>query len=371
MADAEGKVDGSLGAVADMLAKGALERRKAAQEALATPVQKPAQKEEVQDDEIQDDEIQNDETHDETPDGGDEGGADDQHAAGDDVSTEESDEEPAEDDDEPQEITYDDDDIVEVLVDGEVLEVTLHDLKAAYSGEGAIDKRLKEATEARKEAVSLRDQMLQQQEESRTRLLQTIAQLDSVLFAPLVEKPSASLRTKNRAAYDEQLDAYEDDQKRIQASRQQMQQFMEQQLAQQQQNRQAYRDEQQRILVEKAGIKKLEDAKAFQDDIKLAADHYGFSQAQINEVDNAGVFLMARDAARYLKLQKVKQQANGKSPTAGKPKVRRKLKAGGPTSKKLEAQRQAQRKQEAVSKAKSGKINDIADMISASARKRG
>lgn len=376
MADAQ-EQDTSVGGIADMLATTALSR---AQPANLAP--------------LDDADSSQDPTEDDAPDGGNaddgstpdtddpDGGASDEDTDEDDLDDEVEEGEDEEDEEDPgeegeeddyDEVTYSDDDLVEVTVDGETREVSLRDLKAAYSGEGAIDKRLKEATEARKEALSLRDTTLQKAEEQRTRLLQTVQALDGALFAPMVEKPDPALRASNMQQYLMQKDAYEEDQQRINTSRQQLAQFMQQQQQEQIANRQKYRNEQQQELVRKLPELQSNDpnkVKAVQDDIAFAASHYGFTPEQVALVDNHAVFLMARDAARYLRMSEATNAART-APKRGNGKKPKKLRASGPTTAKINAKRTAQQNKRLYEKAKdTGKVSDVADLLSANAQAR-
>lgn len=388
--DEANRTDSSVGGVADMLARTALERINSGQQARAPKSNRElAEPTDDKNDVISPDGGNDD---DDLSDDMSEGGDDDQYSSDndvipdgddDDTGTDPNDEGESDDkeepggdeqegDDELLELAYDDDDVVEVTVDGEVQEVSLRDLKAAYSGEGAISKRLKEATEARKEATALKEQVLNDNEQARTRLLQTVQAFDELIFAPMVPKPNANLRQTNMAAYLDQKDAYEEDQKRIETSRQQMRQFIQQQTQEQADVRKNYRQEQQRILAEKAGLHDQKSAQAFRDDVQFAAQHYGFTPEAVAQVDNHAVFLMARDAVKYIRMTQMKDAARN-SPNRGKAptKTRRKLKPGGPTSKKVDAVRAAKQRQEATNRAKqSGKVDDVADMLVSSARTR-
>jgi hypothetical protein len=365
------KAKTDVGGIADMLATTALAR---------TPA--PNTTDDNQPDggiEEADDDLSTPETDDEDDDGNttpeDDNEGDDLDDEADDEGDDDQDEEDEDEgDEEPdEEVTYDDNDLIEVVVDGETREVSLRDLKSAYSGEGAIDKRLKEATEARKQAQTLRDQFVAEHEQQRTRLLQTVQALDGALFAPMVDKPDPALRSKNMNAYLMQKDAYEEDQKRIQTSRQQLAQFMQAQMQEQVNERQKYRAEQQKTLAER--LPELRDpakGRAVQQEIALAAEYYGFTPQQVAEVDNHAVFLMARDAGRYIKMQQLKEKAR-KAPAGGNGKRKpRKLKSGGPTTAKSEARQKAQQKQQTAERAaKSGKVDDVAAMLSANTRTRG
>lgn len=338
------------------------------------PPDMPDDEDELDDaDEEEGDDEEGDIDTDEVDDADDEGDTDDEEGdADEDDEEDDEDETDDEDDDEPYEtVAYDDDDLIEVDVDGETREVTLHDLKRAYSGEGAIEKRLKDATETRKAAVAERQALQNEVQAHRAGLLQTIQQLDEVLFAPLVEKPSPKLRASNINEYLLQQDAWEEDQKRIDASRQQLGQVLQQQNQTVLQRRQAYRAEQQTKL--QGAIPDLADpkkARRIQDTILKAAAHYGYSPEAVAQVDDHGLFLMALDAGRYLEMKEAKSTGRVPKIKEAATKKRRRLKSGGVTQRKVESARSAKQKQAATTKAKSGKVDDVAAMLVTSARQK-
>jgi len=299
---------------------------------------------------------------------------------GDEIETEEEDDEAddeeedndKDEDEEYEEVAYSDEDIIPVQVDGETEEPTLRDLKRVYSLHGATEKRLKEATELRKTAQAERDLVQEEITTHRTKMLRTIQQLDTVLFAELVPKPEAKLRLKNLNEYILQQDAYEEDQKRIKASREQLAQYIAQEHQTINEARQNYRASQQKLLAEKMP-ELLDPAKApkIQQDIMMAATHYGFGPELVAEVDHHGLFVMARDAARWLNMQKLKQ--NGKTPTGRETttlKRKRHLKPGGTTATKLKLVKSQKEQRTAETRARSsGRVDDVAAMLISKARR--
>lgn len=268
---------------------------------------------------------------------------------------------------------YSDDDTMLVMVDGEEKEVSIRDLKKAYSGEGAIEKRLQEATEARKQAQSERQQAATEVNTYRNNFMRTIQQLDSVLFMPMIAPPDPSLRMTNMAGYLMQKDAYEEDQQRIANTRQHLAgAMMASQQAADQQRAQFRAQEQQRLLEKMPELKNPKTGPKVQKDIMDAAAYYGFTPAQVADVDHAGLFLMARDAGRWLNMQKLKRE--GKVPTdreTGK-KVVRKLRSGGGASAKTRAVATQKEQQVAEKRARaSGKVDDVANLLMSKARTTG
>lgn len=269
------------------------------------------------------------------------------------------------------EVAYSDDDVIEVTVDGEPVEATLRELKAAYAGEGAIEKRLKEATEARKAANADYTAGMAELETQRTNLLQTLQSLDEVLFSPLIDPPDPKLRTRNMNQYLLEKDAYDEDQKRIASARQELTGKLHAQAQAQAEARGKYRAAQQAELLEKwPELKSPKMAPKLQAEIMEAAAHYGFSPAMIAQVDFHGAFLMARDAARWLNLQKIKNSKNGNSPVGGTGTAKRKkLRSGGIAAIKTAAQKSAKQRQVIAKRAQSsGSAEDVTALILSNAR---
>ena len=79
-----------------------------------------------------------------------------------------------------------DDTLVSVTVDGQDKEVRLADLKRAYSGEGAIEKRLQLATETKKQAENLKVQVEQELNTGRQNLVKAFSAFESLMFQPQV-----------------------------------------------------------------------------------------------------------------------------------------------------------------------------------------
>lgn len=342
-------------------------------------VHTPARKARQQVDQDPDEELGDEEEDDDTSlleEGEDEEDGEDEETSDDEVTEDEPDDDEEEDADDEQDgegyetLDYSDDDVFEVTVDGEVVEASLRELKKAFSGEGAIAKRLKDATEERKAARAERAQVAQEIADHRANLLRTLQQLDKVLFVPLVTKPDPKLRQTNMNAYLAQKDAFEEDQARIADARGKLTEYFTQEQAKMVTARTEFRNGEQVKLVEKMPeLRDATKAKKVYDDIMMAAAHYGFSAQEVAQVDHHGIFLMARDAARWLNMQKLK--ANGGAPREKLVRKRR-LKAGGATAAKVKSVAKQKEKAAAAKRAKTtGRVDDVANMLIANARVKG
>jgi hypothetical protein len=159
----------------------------------------------------QDDELHNDDATDE---GEDEDVFTDFDKTDDDTTTttdgERADE--SEDDDFSVELLGEKDDkrLVSVTVDGAEETVTLADLKRRYAGEGAIDRRLQEATEARTATVKT-------YETGKQIIETTLKEFGAAMFTRTVPAPDEGLRQTDPTRYLLQRDAYDREGEAIQA----------------------------------------------------------------------------------------------------------------------------------------------------------
>jgi hypothetical protein len=291
-----------------------------------------------------------------------------------------SEEEEAEDEDngseDTREFAYYDDDLIEVTVDGEAREVSLKDLKAAYSGEGAISKRLQEATEERKAAHTERQQVVQETAVHRETLMRTIQQLDQLIFAGVVSPPDPKLRARDMNEYLMHKDAYEEDQKRIAIGRQQVQEWFRQENQRGEASRVSLMNYEGDLLRKAAPeLTDKESATKFQRYVKEAVDAYGFTLEEVNSAMSHKLFLMARDAGKWITMQKAKKlgvaTSSNESGDGAKAKPRKLLKAGNGTvtQLKMASKKGLKERQETISKARStGRPDDVAAMILATAR---
>lgn len=123
-----------------------------------------------------------------------------------------------------------------VTVDGEEREVTLGELKRRYAGEGAIEKRLQEATEARKSAV-------EDYQKGQTLVLSVLQTLGQALFRRTVQAPSEELRRSNPTEYLLRKDQYDAESRALAQQQQQIQQTIADAEAAHQERTQAMRQE--------------------------------------------------------------------------------------------------------------------------------
>jgi hypothetical protein len=242
----------------------------------------------------------------------------------------------------------------DIPVDGEIKKVTLKELKSTYSGEGAIEKRLQQATETKKEV----QQQLVSLYDANKATLDKLQMLDEAL-APYAE-PNINwelLRQQNPEQY---LLAREE-QRQFQERRALVQRdATEAQTKQEQLHSQAmemYLNDQALQLADK--LPELADpnkSPVLMDRIKKAVKHFGYEEQELKDVTDHRVFVVLDYASKYLDLLNRKA---GLKTTNAEPSATLKTAASKPasnTSKK--------REETILNKArKSGHPDDVAQTL--------
>lgn len=191
-----------------------------------------------------------------------------------------------------------------VTVDGETKDITLGELKRNFSAEGAIDKRLQDATEIRNRVSQEAEQYIETAQTLYNRLNHVYQHYNGVLFAPMVSPPPQEMRETDPIGYSHAMEDYRADQDRIQLEQQQMQQTLAhaQQLGQQ--HHQNYMAEQAGHLRAKfPGLGKRENATAFKQRILDIGAAHGFTPDEISTAADHRLLSMAAEAAAYRELK--------------------------------------------------------------------
>lgn len=267
----------------------------------------------------------------------------------------------SEDDTEAEYIDIRDDDIIPVMVDGEEREATIGELKKALSGEGAIEKRLQEATELRKAAIAERTSWLENQAANERLINEVFDGLDDSVFKAVIPPPPAELKQSDPQRYLRHQEAYEQDQKRIKEAkdainnkRTELEQHRQERL--QQYARQAAQ------VIERE-IPELADPKTANGMFKRMAEtamNYGYTADEINNALDPRMFMLVRDAMRYREMSSKAAERNPKDLEPQKQKKVRRLRSGN-TQAKSRVRRADQNYRAAVKKAKeTGKPDDVA-----------
>lgn len=275
-----------------------------------------------------------------------------------------SDDEPdaSEDNDEGEGGTDDIDEIeVDVTVDGETKAVKLKDLKARYSGEATIDKRLQEVTEVKTKVINTGNALYQVLNEQAKRL----SALDQVLKQQA--QPAINweeLKVKDPGKY-----LLERDRQREAEDRQRMVAMEAERINAQKAHLDslAYEDyvngEVAKVNHRVPELRDPVKAKGIMEDLNTAASFYGLSQQELAAVVDHRHLMVLIDAAKYRK-------SLGQQPAKADAKKIELLKArplvkAGTASQKASAMTAAKKAQlETLKRAKtSGSVDDVAKTL--------
>lgn len=320
-----------------------------------------------------------------TPTEGNEEDVDDQTAEFDDDASDDADEQPdddetpdadsgdegddedyTEDDDDASStdvLDISDDDLIEVKIDGNIEYRSIAEAKKALSGEGAYDKRVKEATELRKQAQAEHTQMLERFNEANRNFVNVLSELEQNMFKPQVEKPDASLKQSNPDLYYRRLAEYQADQETLNAGKKQLYALAQKQQTELQSQRGQYRKEQAQLLQQK--LPDLTDQQKSQPLVQgmvETAKHYGFTEEEINSALDHRYYLMVADLAKYRGAREApKRKANTVKNLDGQQNKRpRKLRSGATAIKSKARKQQNQQKKVTETARKTGKVKDVA-----------
>jgi hypothetical protein len=260
--------------------------------------------------------------------------------------SEEADEEPYVD---PDEVQYD------VTVDGQPTKATLKELKAAYSGNKAIDMRVQQASEMRKHAEVMTTELMRQLNTQAEKL----KQIDSILAEAEQQgidwdtlrrtDPQKYLIEKDRLAELQHKRAIV--QRNAEEARQQQAELMMRRQA-------AYASEEANVLIKK--LPELADkAKAakISENWNKTARNYGFSDDDVASIVDHRMLLVLNDAMKYRALVEAKKArtVNGKTKAAPKPLLRPGAQNFGQRMNNVKAEREALNRA-----AQTGSIDDVA-----------
>jgi len=215
---------------------------------------------------------------------------------------------------------------IDVVVDGEEKKVKLKELKANYSGEKVIEKRLQEATEAKTYAIHNGQQLYIALEAEAVRL----AKIDEVLQK--VVEPEINweeLRRTNPARYLLERDRQREAQEKQSVVNHERTQIAQRQQALIQKATEEYTLTQARELVTKIPeFAKPTEAGPMMAKLTTAAREYGYSPEEVGAVMDHRAMLVLRDAMRYQEMVGQKKELTKKAapsttllrPSASKPK---------------------------------------------------
>lgn len=193
-----------------------------------------------------------------------------------------------------------------VKVDGEEREVTLEELKRAYSGNAYIQKGMEQAAQARK-AVEAEAASLREQQEAFMHLVQ---QVQTQGFAAPPQEPDATLIDSDpigyiqaRAKYDAEMKAFNAQQAEIARMSQARQALTQKEIA-------AERERQlQKVIEAIPDFADPEKGKAIREGLIKTGRDYGFSAEELGGVMDARTIQVLHDAMKYRELKATKAKA--------------------------------------------------------------
>lgn len=239
-----------------------------------------------------------------------------------------------------------------VSVDGEERQVTLDDLKRGYSGNEYVQKGMREAAEARREAEKVHSMLTQE----RQQLGHLVSMIQTGQLVPPPAEPDPKLMQSDPVRYMEERIAYDDKKATYD---QQMEALQQQATAQSEADQKAmetYLNEQRRMLL--AAEPDFGDpdkaAKLRQDMIEIGDKVYGYAEEEILGIVDARAARVFRDAMRYHDIIRNKDQA--------KERVKRKT-VKARAKPKTQTVEQAQRRKQRDRLRRSGSIEDAVGLI--------
>ncbi len=260
-----------------------------------------------------------------------------------------------------------DEDLIEVKVDGEVVYRSIADAKKALSGEGAIEKRLKDATLAKQSAMAEQADGIRALEAERTQLLDMVNQLDAHIFQPSVQMPTNEMRQQDPNMYLQELDAYNADQARIRQARSQLSQNIDKQKQERAANMGVIRQQNEIELVRKIpALAEPDKVSDIMSGIVQVGKSYGFNDKEIAEFFDHRSYYMAYDLMQAkAELARIKGGAKvvPKTVDDNVSRVPRRLRSGV-AKKKMAAKSRNKARKARYDKAKStGKVDDVVQTI--------
>ena len=270
----------------------------------------------------------------------------------------------------PEPFEIDDDDLLE-LDDG--TQVSIAALKEVFKSDETIAKAVEQQKEATNEALTMRARAQEDAAKAQGAINAMFKHVVDVITVPLIAPPNEADKQNNPQQYIRHLDAYQQDQQRIQQAQQDLAGAVEAYSQEQAALMETRKKEEMNVLVSKIPALQSEKTRPqASQDIIDAAGFYGFSPEEVNNAIDHRIYQMAYDAQQYRKLMK----STGKEEIdltmeKAKTKVRqtRTLRSKGTTA-KSRVSGQAKRVLKAKTRAQStGKAADVAAYLAAKRQK--
>ncbi len=277
----------------------------------------------------------------------------------------EEDEESKESDEEVEYLDLEDDLEIEVIVDGQPETRTLKQLRDLASGEGAIDKRLEEASNLQRESHAYATSMLEYLANQQALYENALTDLDDAVFAELIPKPTDDLLDKNPSGYKKHQKAYEQDQERITKARSaiegKVKELSEARNGRLQQYAQASMARVKEFIPELFDSDPTVANKKF-NALKQTAMNYGYTEQEIGAAYDYRMYNLIAAANELEQLKSKSKEETRDITNLAQQKVKRvrRLK-GGSTTNKTRVKAAAKQREAVTARAKeTGKVQDIA-----------
>lgn len=269
------------------------------------------------------------------------------------------------------EFEINDEDLIEI--EGLDEPVSFKKLKDVYQADKTVVNRVEQTEIEYNRATETYQKAVEDSERVHNAMTALIKGIDSIMTQPLVSKPSDALKKSNPQQYISHLEAYEQDQQRINDSRNTVLQALDEHRKQSEEAHKNLKIQEIGRLREKLpALKNPETTKQASMDIIAAAQYFGFTPEEINKAADHRLFLMAHMAQQYMKLKGLSKEEKEERTTtikrriASQPKILR--------SKGTQPRASAQVKQ--VKKIKNvatqtGKPKDVAAFMAANRRLHG
>ena len=198
-----------------------------------------------------------------------------------------------------------------VKVDGQEAQVTLDDLKQGYSGQKYVQQGMQDVANKRKEAEDVYEAL----NNERQQLAQIYQQLQNGGVAQPPSKPTKEQFEADPIGYMQENLAYEEKKAEYDKQMAQLQGVSQQNSEAQQHARQAFVQEQMQIL--QKDIPEFADEKTASklknNLVSIGMKHYGYSNAEIEQITDARAIKVLNDARKYQNIIAGKTKAEVKT----------------------------------------------------------
>jgi len=201
--------------------------------------------------------------------------------------------------------------VFSVKVDGQEAQVTLEDLKQGYSGQKYVQQGMQDVANKRKEAEDVYEAL----NNERQQLAEIYQQLQNGGVAQPPSKPTKEQFEADPIGYMQENLAYEEKKAEYDKQMAQLQNVSQQNSEAQQHARQAFVKEQMQIL--QKDIPEFADEKTASklknNLVSIGMKHYGYSNAEIEQITDARAIKVLNDARKYQNIIAGKTKAEVKT----------------------------------------------------------